>query len=328
MILDRDLKILWGKAAGRCAITRKRLVATASEAVPSKNILLGENCHIVGEKQRAARGKSTLTLAERNRYPNLILLCAEEHTRIDQDPSAWPVEKLHQIKADHELWVEERLAEGKDKQDQIYANLINRITEDLDLDGWMVRSDNMLRGIVSVDWIDCADEIIVVINRTVWPKKYPKLERAIRNLEIHLERYKECYMRHTYLHTDGRHYYEDKWYRSAGENSQAVVKIFTLWQGLHMKYLLNLTVAFNEFAEAVREEFKPDYFALSGKFCVSDQMGYTNQMVGITYFPNLYRDMKAEEVRYQRWMKFAEQDKFDRIWEEWEKIQVRKKVRT
>jgi hypothetical protein len=41
-IPEKDLKILWGKAAGRCSMPdcREILVHEASEQVPSKNILI------------------------------------------------------------------------------------------------------------------------------------------------------------------------------------------------------------------------------------------------------------------------------------------------
>lgn len=76
---------------------RKQLVSDASEAVPSKAILLGENCHTVEGKLDGPRGKSRLKPTDRDRYPNLILLCANHHTIIDQDPESWPIELLHQL---------------------------------------------------------------------------------------------------------------------------------------------------------------------------------------------------------------------------------------
>jgi hypothetical protein len=131
-VSEKDLKILWGKAAGRCAITKKKLVAEASKEIPSQSIVLGKVCHIVADSEKGSRGKSILTPEERDSYPNLILLCAEEHDRIDKDPLAWPIEKLHHIKAQHELWVEQQLAEGVDHEGQVYANLVNTVTDALD----------------------------------------------------------------------------------------------------------------------------------------------------------------------------------------------------
>ena len=80
-INSKDIKILWAKAAGRCSMPdcRKILVTEASDDVPSKNTLIGENCHIIGEKDNSPRGESILSIEDRNRYPNLILLCRNHH---------------------------------------------------------------------------------------------------------------------------------------------------------------------------------------------------------------------------------------------------------
>ena len=87
-IQPKDQKILWAKSAGRCSMPecREKLVLEASEKVPSKNLLIGENCHIVAKSEDGPRGNSILTKEERNRYPNLILLCSNHHIVIDIDP--------------------------------------------------------------------------------------------------------------------------------------------------------------------------------------------------------------------------------------------------
>ncbi len=66
---QKDLKILWEKAAARCSLPecRKGLVADAAKSVPSKAILLGENCHIVAENKGGPRGESDLSKNDRNR---------------------------------------------------------------------------------------------------------------------------------------------------------------------------------------------------------------------------------------------------------------------
>jgi predicted restriction endonuclease len=93
----KDTKLLWGRAASRCAICKTKL----SEVKKSENeYLIGEQAHIVGEKATAARGHSNLTKEERNSYHNIILLCPNHHTEIDKNPSKYTVEKLHLIKSD------------------------------------------------------------------------------------------------------------------------------------------------------------------------------------------------------------------------------------
>jgi hypothetical protein len=42
-------------------------------------------------------------------YPNLLLLCQAHHETIDRQPQTYPVDKLVQMKLDHEGWVEQQL---------------------------------------------------------------------------------------------------------------------------------------------------------------------------------------------------------------------------
>ena len=101
-ISQTDIKQLWGRSASTCNICRCELGGATAEGKVS---IVGEMAHIVAEKEGGPRGRSILTSEERNSYFNLILLCSNCHTRIDRDPTNYPVEKLHMLKAQHELRV-------------------------------------------------------------------------------------------------------------------------------------------------------------------------------------------------------------------------------
>lgn len=111
-ISQKDIKLLWGRSGNRCALCQTTLTQD-KEAVTS-SFTLGEQAHIVGEKEGAARGKSPVSLEERNSYHNLILLCPTCHTEVDSNEEDWPVEKLYKHKSEHELWVTESLSETID----------------------------------------------------------------------------------------------------------------------------------------------------------------------------------------------------------------------
>jgi TPR repeat protein len=76
-------------------------------------VVVSEIAHIVADKPDGPRGASPLSPAERNRYENLILLCNVHHELIDSQPDTYTVERLQEIKAEHERWVEQRL-DGRD----------------------------------------------------------------------------------------------------------------------------------------------------------------------------------------------------------------------
>ena len=99
----KDVKLLWGRSANRCAICRVELSqdsVNSNESYP-----LGEQAHIVSKEVDGPRGKSILTSEERDSYRNLILLCPTHHTEVDKNEYDYPVEKLHMIKSQHEDWV-------------------------------------------------------------------------------------------------------------------------------------------------------------------------------------------------------------------------------
>ncbi|GAA5531039.1 hypothetical protein [Herpetosiphon gulosus] len=96
----KDSKLLFAKAAGQCSQCKRQLMIEPDH--PDDAYLLAEQAHIVGEKPGSPRGESRLTDAERNSYPNLILLCPTCHTQIDTNVNDYPVDRLYVMKIQHE----------------------------------------------------------------------------------------------------------------------------------------------------------------------------------------------------------------------------------
>lgn len=92
---EKNKKIVWVRFKGQCAICSKELL---HEVVNENFSLLGEVAHIVGEQSNAPRGNHSMPLKERNDVKNLLLLCPEHHKIIDDHPELYPIEKLHDIK--------------------------------------------------------------------------------------------------------------------------------------------------------------------------------------------------------------------------------------
>lgn len=288
----KDLKILWGKAAGRCSFDtcRKKLVADASDAVPSKAILLGENCHIVAEKDKGPRGRSDLSSEERNRYPNLILLCANHHKKIDQDPNNWSIERIHQIKADHEIWVETQLTvpETETEEAKYYSSMVNIITESLQLSRWDWVVDNAFRCILVEVFVDGVNNFCEIYNRAVWPQGYDSLRSSIKNLYGHANEYVDHFMTLAiYKESNPAHFREDKlWKRNRQDNYNydELAKKSRDWQKISIQLLSNLVVALNEYAVEVRALINPSYLIYQGKFTIEDTMGMSTDGFTPTYY--------------------------------------------
>lgn len=101
---DRERKILWTQARNQCSfrwadlVCARPLVLTAA----GSHVVVGQECHIVGERSGAARYLPDFP--DRETYGNAILLCPDHHKVIDDDQSRdnFPVEVLREMKLQHE----------------------------------------------------------------------------------------------------------------------------------------------------------------------------------------------------------------------------------
>jgi hypothetical protein len=108
---DRTLKLLWGRAAGRCAMPECRVELFAEATDYDPIVVIGEIAHVAGAADDGPRATPTLTTTQRNDYDNLILLCQNCHARIDGQTGFYSVAKLKDIKQAHEAWVRASLPE-------------------------------------------------------------------------------------------------------------------------------------------------------------------------------------------------------------------------
>lgn len=95
-ITDRTISKLFGLAAGRCSICKKPVV--------EPNVKIGEMAHIIAKRKGGARGGLPV-VGDINGYENLILLCPNHHTEVDDNEAEYPPERLHRYKSEHEAYV-------------------------------------------------------------------------------------------------------------------------------------------------------------------------------------------------------------------------------
>lgn len=99
-ISDKTRKTLWAKAGGRCSICQQQLV-TDAEAADDEPSVFGEECHIVARSPGGPRA-GQIGDEDPDGYHNLILLCRKHHKQVDDQPAHFTVERLRQLKRDHE----------------------------------------------------------------------------------------------------------------------------------------------------------------------------------------------------------------------------------
>jgi len=273
---------------------RKRLVAEASESSPSRATVLGEMAHIVGEKETSPRGVSKLSQDDRNRYPNLILLCQDHHTIIDDDPAAWPIELLHQIKADHELWVEGLVPnEIDDPFLKHYAELVNEATVLLVLRNWSSISENAVVNRLPIQFVEGVQKFKIRIRAAVWPGKLPALEGELKNLANRASDYVEVFMKRA-MDQGGWAVLDRTWKRTrhSQQRFQELAQEESSWEKECTRLLFNLNAALNYFADVVRSSIRPTYFLSEGRFYITDSLGVMSDeaLVSMIHFADTYLD--------------------------------------
>ena len=93
---QNTIKRLFARSGNLCAFPNCKAPLTHNDT------LLGEICHIKGEKPGAARHDPNQSSADRQEYANLIILCPTHHTVIDDDEESYTVERVIGMKARHE----------------------------------------------------------------------------------------------------------------------------------------------------------------------------------------------------------------------------------
>jgi len=128
-----------------------------------------------------------MPIEERDGYTNLILLCLEHHTIVDADESYWTVGRLHEMKANHEKGVRDRMSPEDSRSLQLdvaYATIITDWTTRGALEDWSVIYGSLLAPTPHAapetkNQIDSARTWL--LNR-MWPGSRPNIDATFRTL--------------------------------------------------------------------------------------------------------------------------------------------------
>lgn len=107
-VSDPTRKLLWSRAHNACAICKGALTKDADSA-ELPGLVVGEEAHIVARSEAGPRGRDGAR-DNIDGYDNVVLLCLEDHKRVDAQPDVFTVDRLRQIKVDHKKWAAERFA--------------------------------------------------------------------------------------------------------------------------------------------------------------------------------------------------------------------------
>lgn len=287
---QKDIKLLWGRSANRCSICK--IVLSQDKAAVSSSFTLGEQAHIVGEQVDAPRGKSPLTSDERNSYHNIILLCPNHHTEIDKNFDDWPIERLHRVKSEHELWAEETLNATEDKktfaENAIVKSIVDDAVSNCQFQSWRDWTSFALAPDPSwqVSMINQIASFRRKVMAGVWPADYHEFKRAAQTLSMLLNAAANKFLEHADQKQDA--YFAIRFYKIQYPNPQYDKDIvrFQQWQDECYDLIYKATMAANWFADVVRRDVDPMFFAKEGKFLIEEgpfeELDYRTRLIEFT----------------------------------------------
>lgn len=102
----RTRKRLWTRAGNRCTLCKCLLVE--SRHAGTDDVIIGEEAHIVSSTTEGPRHRE-LSPKQIDDYGNLLLLCRNDHHRVDEEDEFYTEALLREVKQRHESWIERTL---------------------------------------------------------------------------------------------------------------------------------------------------------------------------------------------------------------------------
>lgn len=150
-ITVKTRKILWGRSGNRCAICKEELVLEKDPF--NRTLNLGEECHIISEQTNGPRHEG-ISDFNYDSTDNLILLCCNHHTMIDEQIEKFPTPELKKIKSEHEKWVSsnldgqyEEIKPELSKQDSILSFIVSKHDKEMNIES----SKNILHSVKGLE---------------------------------------------------------------------------------------------------------------------------------------------------------------------------------
>lgn len=269
-------KMLWGKAAALCSFSdcRRHLVEDESEV--DDPALVGENAHIVARENDGPRGDPSFPEERRDKYDNLILLCAVHHTLVDNQPNRFTVDELHRMKKEHEAFVRANLLldDGQQRDDVVYAGYIDEWERLAHLDQWLAWSSHIMshgQPSMSKSLSDDLRTLRRWLLGRVWPKRYDRLEQALINFFRVLQDFHETFLEHAEETRDGEQLLTRKFYKIDRWDEEAYHRLLDQYEyhvDLIDDLMCELTRSGNLVCDRVREFISPSFRLSEGRLIV------------------------------------------------------------
>ena len=296
-ITIKTQKMLWGRAAGRCSKPDCRIILYEDETETDDAALVGENCHIVAESDDGPRADPSMPMEQRNSYANLILLCRNHHKVVDDQEREYTVDRLYQMKAEHEGWVRNQLGFDAAKQfdDEQYAGVIDTWERLAHVNDWLAWSSHVLAAgqpLMRTDVDKDLQELRGWLLNRVWSRRYPELENAFENFRRVLQDFHNRFREHAEAVGNGDVLMTRKFYQIPEwdeERYERLGKKYDFHVDLVQDLMLELSRAANLICDRVRQYFIRSFRLREGRL-----VAQTGPMIDMS-FHDIVVQYSAEE---------------------------------
>ncbi|WP_375724101.1 hypothetical protein LXN10_00980 [Arcobacter sp. KX21116] len=303
-------KMLWGRSGNRCAMPDCRIELVMDISETDDDSLIGEECHIVARKPKGPRGDKDFDKEKLDKYNNLVLMCRNHHKIIDDNPEAYTVEKLHQIKHNHEVWIRSQLSFDTEKQkdDELYATYIDQWVKCIDLDNWKNWTSYLLSAddpSITVEKFNKLDELREWLFSRIWSNRYTELENAFENFRLILQDFLNLFKEH--MKKADEWYCTEKFYKLKWHEQDVydrLSKQYTFHVLLVEDLVVELTRATNYICQLVRKHVDSSFRLKEGLSII--EMGPFMDMSWKQYRVQYTKDDLTKKFLYKNLKTFKE----------------------
>jgi hypothetical protein len=266
--------IVWGRAAARCAFEGcgRHLVHDATEL--DSEALVGELAHIVGQSSAGPRGDDPLPTDKRDEPENLILLCTEHHTIVDNQAATYTADVLRGMKNAHEARVFSALdvpERARLRASEVVAGHVDGWADRARLDRWRFWTHHLLEPVPNLprESHNELEELGRWLLSRIWPPGNERLQEALTNFRLVLQDLLLVFSRHSAL--QGDMYWTEKFYKMPEWNRErydALTVEFDQHVELIGDLTLELTRAANWVCAEARVAFDSQYRLEEGSLLV------------------------------------------------------------
>lgn len=302
-ISAKTRKRLWANSGNMCAFEGCFKELTG-HSLDGSSYVIGEECHIVARSQNGPRGDQDLSSGDIDNYDNLILMCSEHHKLIDDNPELYTVEKLKEMKKNHENYILNLKKRSSLNNDNIIENvlfLIEKWCKLVNIDNWEGWTSFMLSNghpRIHVKQLDNLHEANKLICGMILPDFYIDLKNAFDNF-MHVSSDLITLFREYCYESNGL-YITERFYRTNPYDEylyESLLEKFNFHVNLVQDLVLELTRAANFICDKVREYIDPNFRLKEGILSVVTGPEY--DLSYTTLYPQYFIDTNSKVDLYK-----------------------------